>query len=168
MHRRAVQHQPRGLPNAIGRGTHEGHHAAAARTLGRPDVLRLNGGEAFPNLIVVLQGDGVTIHLVGDTYINQAGITSSTFNTIPDAPFTSAELTLSEGPYSALTAIGDLCEAAGKLKMPTEFVAQNGMEITESTPIGVTGCLKSKKPAKKKIHPKKRTHRKAKHKRRRR
>ena len=34
------------------------------------------------------------------------------------------------------------------LVMPTEFVAQNGAEIHESTPIDVTGCAKAK-PAKK-------------------
>ena len=34
-----------------------------------------NGGEAFPNLIVVLQGYGVTIDLVGDTFISKAGVT---------------------------------------------------------------------------------------------
>ena len=32
-----------------------------------------NGREAFPNLIIVLQGYGVTIDLVGDTFINKAG-----------------------------------------------------------------------------------------------
>jgi hypothetical protein len=30
------------------------------------------------------------------------------------------------------------------LVMPTAFVAQNGAEIHESTPIGVTGCAKAK------------------------
>ena len=34
------------------------------------------------------------------------------------------------------------------LPMPTEFVAQNGAEIHQNTPISVTGCVKSK-PAKK-------------------
>jgi hypothetical protein len=34
------------------------------------------------------------------------------------------------------------------LAMPTEFVAQNGAEIHESTPVSVTGCAKAK-PAKK-------------------
>ncbi len=101
-----------------------------------------NGGEAFPNLIVVLQGYGVTIDLVGDTFISKAGITSSTFKTVPDAPVGSFELNLPEGKYSALAANGNLCTS--KLAMPTAFVAQNGAEIHESTAIGVTGCAKAK------------------------
>jgi hypothetical protein len=105
-----------------------------------------NGGEAFPNLIIVLQGYGVTIELVGDTFISKAGVTSSTFKTVPDAPVGSFELNLPEGPYSALTTDGSLCKQ--KLVMPTEFVAQNGATIHQSTKIAVTGCPKSKKGAK--------------------
>src|SRR6202042_1526457 len=56
---------------------------------------------------------------------------------------TSFEITLPEGKYSALAANGNLC--ASKLAMPTAFVAQNGMEIHQSTPISVTGCPKTKK-----------------------
>jgi len=100
-----------------------------------------NGGEAFPNLIVVLQGYGVTAHLVGDTFISKSGITSSTFKAIPDFPFSSAEVVLPEGPYSALAANGNLCSEASKLKVPTEFVAQNGGNpVDQSVPISVTGC----------------------------
>jgi hypothetical protein len=137
-----------------------------------------NGGEAFPNLIVVLQGYGITIDLVGDTFISKQGITSSTFKTVPDQPVTSFELTLPQGPYSALTANGNLCALThtvlvkkkvtvrtrshkrtitrrvkqtlpASLSMPTEFVAQNGMTIRQNTPVGVTGCPRAK-PAKKK------------------
>ena len=57
-----------------------------------------NGGEAFPNLIMVLQGYGVRIDLVGDTFISKAGITSSTFKAVPDQPFSSFELTLPRAP----------------------------------------------------------------------
>ena len=60
-----------------------------------------NGGQAFPNLIMVLQGYGVTIDLVGDTFINKRGITSSTFKTVPDVPVGSFELTLPQGKFSA-------------------------------------------------------------------
>ncbi len=106
-----------------------------------------HGGEAFPSLIVVLQGYGVTIDLVGTTFISKQGITSSTFKTVPDAPVGSFELTLPQGKYSALAANGNLCKS--KLQMPTEFLAQNGAKINESTKIAVTGCAKAKKVKKK-------------------
>jgi hypothetical protein len=101
-----------------------------------------HGGEAFPSLIMVLQGYGVTIDLVGTTFISKAGITSSTFKTVPDAPVGSFELNLPQGKFSALAANGNLCTS--KLAMPTEFLAQNGMKINESTPVSVTGCAKAK------------------------
>ncbi len=102
-----------------------------------------HGGAKFPELIIVLQGYGVTLDLHGETFINKAGITSSTFATVPDAPVGTFELTLPQGKYSALAANGNLCKS--KLAMPTAFTAQNGATIHESTPIGVTGCPKAKK-----------------------
>ncbi len=103
-----------------------------------------HGGEAFPSLIVVLQGYGATVDLVGSTFISKAGITSSTFKTIPDVPVGSFELTLPQGPVSALTANGaNLCHS--KLVMPTEFVGQNGVVLHQNTKIAPTGCGKTKK-----------------------
>jgi hypothetical protein len=122
--------------------------------LSGPAIFVSHGGEAFPSLIMVLQGNGVTLDLVGTTFISHAGITSSTFKTVPDAPVGSFELTLPEGKYSALAA--NLPAKANDsfcgqtLKMPTEFLAQNGAKINESTKISVTGCAKKK--AKKKRH----------------
>ncbi len=107
-----------------------------------PAIFVSHGGEAFPSLEVVLQGYGVTIDLVGSTFISKAGITSSTFKTVPDQPVTSFELTLPQGPYSALAANGNLCTS--KLAMPTEFLAQNGAAIHQSTPVSVTGCPRAK------------------------
>jgi|HubBroStandDraft_4_1064222.scaffolds.fasta_scaffold08252_2 hypothetical protein len=106
-----------------------------------------HGGEAFPSLIVVLQGYGVTVDLVGTTFISKAGITSSTFKTVPDVPVGSFELNLPEGKFSALAANGDLCSVKGGLKMPTEFTAQNGAVLKQDTAIAVTGCLKAKTAA---------------------
>jgi hypothetical protein len=104
-----------------------------------------HGGEAFPSLIVVLQGDGVRVDLTGATFISHAGITSSTFKTVPDVPVSTFEIYLPEGKFSALAANGNLCTSASKLVMPTEFVAQNGAVIHESTKIAVTGCPKAQK-----------------------
>jgi hypothetical protein len=107
-----------------------------------PAIFVSHGGEAFPSLTMVLQGDNVTIDLVGTTFISKAGITSTTFKTVPDEPFSTFELNLPQGKFSALAANGNLCTS--KLVMPTEFVAQNGLVIHQSTPIGVTGCAKKK------------------------
>jgi hypothetical protein len=107
-----------------------------------PAIFVSHGGEAFPSLIIVLQGYGVRVDLVATTFISHAGITSSTFKTLPDVPFKTFDLNLPEGKYSALAANGNLCTS--KLKMPTAFVGQNGAVIHESTPISVTGCAKVK------------------------
>jgi hypothetical protein len=96
-----------------------------------------HGGEAFPDLTIVLQGYGITIDLVGNTQIKN-GITTNTFKAVPDAPFSSFELELPEGPHSALAANANLC--ASKLALPTEFTAQNGEVFKHATPIKVTGC----------------------------
>jgi hypothetical protein len=101
-----------------------------------------HGGEAFPNLIVVLQGYGVRIDLVGDTFISKRGITSSTFTNVPDVQVNSFELYLPEGRYSALAANGNLCKQ--KLVLPATFTAQDGAQLKENTPVQVTGCPKAK------------------------
>jgi uncharacterized repeat protein (TIGR01451 family) len=101
-----------------------------------------HGGEAFPSLIVVLQGYGLTIDVVSTTFINKHGITSGTVKTVPDVPFNSFQLTLPEGPHSALAAPHSLCKA--KLAMPTEFLAQNGALIDQNIKIAVTGCPKTR------------------------
>ncbi len=108
-----------------------------------------HGGEEFPQLVIVLQGYGTTVDLVGSTFINsKTNITSSTFKSVPDVPVGTFELTLPQGKYSALAANGNLC--AKKLTMPTSFVGQNGAELHQSTPISVNGCPKHKaKKAKK-------------------
>jgi hypothetical protein len=136
-----------------------------------------NGGEAFPNLVIVLQGYNVTIDLIGDTFISKSGITSTTFKTVPDNPVYSFEVNLPEGKYSALAANGNLCAetttklvkkkvtvrvkgrkktvtkkvketVAASLVMPNEYIAQNGMKVNTTVPISVTGC-KASKPARK-------------------
>jgi hypothetical protein len=110
-----------------------------------------HGGEEFPQLIIVLQGYGTTVHLVGSTFISKAGITSSTFKQVPDVPVGTFELTLPQGKFSALAANGNLCTTK-KLAMPTSFVAQNGVVINTSTPIVPTGCAKHAKTKKAKHH----------------
>jgi hypothetical protein len=101
-----------------------------------------HGGAKFPELVIVLSGYGVTVQLHGETFISNAGITSSTFRQVPDVPIGTFELNLPQGANSALAANGNLCVAA--LKMPTAFTAQNGATIHRTTRVTATGCPKHK------------------------
>jgi hypothetical protein len=155
--------------------------------LSGPAYFVSNGNAKFPELIMVLQGYGITIELHGETFIDKHGITSSTFHQVPDQPVSSFELTLPQAANSALAANTNLCAlthttithktvrrkvhghirrvrvsvrhtARAGLKMPTEITAQNGMVIHQATPIAVTGCPKS--TAKKAKHRKAARHKK--------
>ena len=116
-----------------------------------PAYLVSHGGAAFPDLVMILQGQGVTVELVGGTFVSKAGITTSTFSLVPDVPISSFVLSLPQGPHSALTenlprkSKGNFCST--KLVMPTTIIAQNGAKITQSTKVAVSGCPKIKKKA---------------------
>lgn len=103
-----------------------------------PAYLVSHGGAAFPDLDLLLEGDGgVRVILVGNTDIKN-GITKSTFASIPDVPVSSFVLDLPQGSNSVLTAIGALCTQS--LLMPTTITAQSGAVIKQSTNIAVEGC----------------------------
>ena len=112
-----------------------------------PAYLVSHGGAEFPDVELVLQGEGVTLILDGKTEITN-GITYSRFESAPDAPFTTFETELPTGPHSILGAYVpaianyNLCKAS--LAMPTIITAQNGKQIKQTTSIAVTGCYASK------------------------
>ncbi|HXB63588.1 MAG TPA: hypothetical protein VNV42_01815 [Solirubrobacteraceae bacterium] len=135
---------PAGCPPASRIGMAVVHTPILPVALEGPAIFVSHGGEAFPSLTMVLQGDGVTVDVVGTTFISKAGVTSTTFKTVPDTPFSTFELTLPEGEFSALTALGNLCKQK-KLVMPTEFTAQNGAQIAAKTKVEVQGCGKARR-----------------------
>ena len=134
---------PAGCPAASNVGTASASTPIFSHPLTGPAYFVSHGGEAFPDLEIVLQGEGVKLILDGNTDIKK-GITSSTFRTVPDAPISSFELKLPAGPYSILgtnlPASAKYSFCGQKLALPTAFVGQNGAEIHESTPLSVTGC----------------------------
>jgi hypothetical protein len=97
-----------------------------------------HGAASFPDLDLVLQGDGVEVVLVGHTHIARSSITTSTFESLPDVPFSSAVVMLPVGSNSALAANGPLCRA--NLLAPTTLIGQNGTKLTKNTRITVSGC----------------------------
>jgi hypothetical protein len=106
--------------------------------LAGPAYLISHGGASFPDLDLVLQGDGVEVVLVGHTHISRTGITTSTFETLPDVPISSVKVDLPVGPNSALATDGRLCHTG--LVVPTTIVAQSGAKITHNTKLAVTSC----------------------------
>jgi hypothetical protein len=102
-----------------------------------PAYLVSHGGAAFPDLVFLLEGEGVHIELVGATLI-EAGSTYSKFETVPDAPISSFEVVLPEGPHSVLAANGNLCRES--LLAPTTIIAQDNARVTQDTRVAVTGC----------------------------
>jgi hypothetical protein len=149
---------PASCPKASNVGTATATTPVLNVPLTGPAYIVSHGGEAFPDLEIVLQGENVTLVLVGNTQIKN-GITSSTFKTVPDAPVSSFELKLPTGQFSILGANVpqskkyNLCGQT--LPMPTQITAQNGAVIKQTTKIAVTGCPKAKKQAKKKAAAKK-------------
>jgi hypothetical protein len=107
-------------------------------TLSGPAYLISHGGGAFPDLDLVLRGDGVEVVLVGHTHISRSGITTSTFESLPDVPVSSVKVSLPVGANSALTANGRLCGKS--LQAPTTLIAQSGARIAHNTKITLSGC----------------------------
>lgn len=114
-----------------------------AKPLTGPAIYVSHGGAKFPDLDVVLQGEGVTVDLTGKTDIEN-GRTFSRFETVPDTPISSFELSLPEGSHSALSsnlpssAKFSFCEQT--LTMATRLVGQSGAVHNQQTPVSIEGC----------------------------
>jgi hypothetical protein len=167
---------PAGCPEGSFIGTATAHTPLLNAPLTGPAILVSHGGAAFPDVEFLLQGEGVHITLDGKTDIKK-GITFSRFETVPDAPISSFQTVLPEGPHSILAASGNLCapgkavtvtkhitrrlhgrvrhlirkvkhQVATSLLMPTTITAQSGAVIRQETHIAVGGCAKARKVAK--------------------
>jgi hypothetical protein len=119
------------------------HTPVLSKPLEGKGYLVSHGNAAFPDVEFVLEGEGITLVLDGQTDIKK-GITTSTFNSLPDAPIQTFEAILPEGPHSALTSNVpeskhfSLC--GQKLVMPTTITGQNGVVVEQQTKIPVEGC----------------------------
>ncbi len=139
---------PANCPSGSNIGTATASTPILANPVVGPVYLVSHGGAAFPDVVAILQGEGVTVDLVGSIDIKH-NITSSTFASVPDAPIASFALTLPEGPHSGLAAVvsakakGSLCGQA--LSMPFTITGQNGAVVKQPVKIVVTGCPKAKK-----------------------
>ncbi len=142
---------PASCPAGSNIGTATASTPVLAGPVSGPVYLVSHGGAAFPDVVAILQGEGVTVDLTGSIDIKH-GVTSSTFAAIPDAPITTFQLSLPEGPHSGLAAVvpakakGSLCGQS--LPMPFTITGQNGAVVKQPVKIAVTGCPKTKKKPK--------------------
>ena len=160
---------PAGCPSGSMVGMATAYTPVLPVPLTGPAIFVSHGGAKFPDLDLVLQGDGVTVILTGNTFISK-GVTTSTFASVPDVPVTRFDLVLPSGPHSALGGNGNLCyrtmtksvkaKINGKtvyrrrhvkqritLTMPTTITGQNGAIMKQNTKLTVTGCtMTHKKP----------------------
>jgi hypothetical protein len=158
-------------PSGCPAGSFVGHAKVVspilAKPLEGPAIFVSHGSLRYPDLDLVLQGEGVVITLTGHTFISSRGFTFSRFQSVPDAPISSFNLYLPEGPHSALAANGNLCHTVhikrkrvavrkgGRtvyetvkvrtkkplhMTMPTTITAQNGAVLRQQTKVVVVGC----------------------------
>jgi len=134
---------PATCPEGSDIGTAVVHTPVLKSPLTGPIYLVSHGNAAWPDAELVLQGEGIEIILDGQTAIKK-GVTTSSFLSVPDAPFESVEATLPEGPHSALTTnlpLKDHYSLCGqKLTIPTALGGQNGSAVDESVKVSVQGC----------------------------
>lgn len=146
------QANPASCPAASDVGSVVVHTPVLASPLVGPAYLVSYGGEKFPQMVMILQGEGVKLEVTGSIFVSKQGITSVTVKSVPDAPFTSFELKTPIGPYSVLTsnvpARDEFSLCGQSLVMPAEIAGQNGLVFKQKTKIAVTGCAKAHKKAK--------------------
>jgi len=134
---------PAACPAASRVGIGDAHTRVLAHPLVGPAYLVSHGGEALPDIVFVLSGEGIAIYLDGNLDI-QHGLISATFDSIPDIPVDSFAAKFPEGPDSLFgadlpaRAHGLMCGRS--LYMPSEISAHDGALISKTTRIAVTGC----------------------------
>lgn len=128
---------PLGCPAASKVGTAKVVTPTLGKPLTGPAIFVSHGGAAFPDLDLVVEGEGVRVILVGNTNIKN-NITTTTFASTPDVPVSSVTVSLPAKSNSALAAYGDVCRYP--LLMPTTITGQNGKVVKSTTHISVSGC----------------------------
>ncbi|MDO8184199.1 hypothetical protein Q5424_00280 [Conexibacter sp. JD483] len=98
----------------------------------------------LPDLVIRLRGQ-VDFDLVGKVTLDGLKL-RTTFDTVPDVPFSKFRLTLASGDRNGpvgLTRNACLPATRRALKADVAFIAQNGKRLSQSKTISVSGCGKA-------------------------
>jgi hypothetical protein len=136
---------PAGCPAASAVGSVTVLSPVLRQPLVGPVYLVSHGGAQTPDIEFVLQGEGVSVDVVGRTIVKH-GVLSAAFASLPDVPISTLGLVLGAGPHSLLAANlpakahGSLCGQS--LSVSTELTGQNGAVVRHTTKLAVSGCPK--------------------------
>jgi hypothetical protein len=147
----SFESNPASCPKGSRIGSGAARSSLLSSRLSGPMYLVSNGRRGLPEFAIVLQGQGVTLELIGYVDVARGGAMIVEFNAVPDAPISNLLIALPQGPESALganelsTATGSLC--GKRLVLHTTLTAQNGLRSKRSTTLAVRGC-RSRRAAK--------------------
>jgi len=151
---------PASCPSASNVGSAIAHTPILNAPAVGPAYLVSYGNAKFPDVVFVLQDEGVTIDVDAQSSISHKGVLTATVPAVPDVPFSTFESVFPAGRYSQFTSVKSTARASASqcgenLLAPNTLVAQNGAKITNKTKLQITGCHKQHKKTK---------HKKTKHK----
>jgi hypothetical protein len=141
---------PAACPPASAVGTATVHTPILRQPLTGPTYLVSYGNAKFPSVVFVLQGEGVKIEVVGESFISEKGVLKVTFNSVPDAPFSTFETELPSGQFSQFTSINSVTRATASqcgenMLVSVTMTGQNGAQVSETPKMNVEGCKPSVK-----------------------
>lgn len=139
---------PASCPAASNIGTATAHTPILVQPLSGPVYLVSNGSAKFPDVEFVLQGEGITLDIDGQSFVSKDGALQVTFASVPDAPFSTFETVLPAGRYSQFTSVNSTGKERGSqcgenLIAPVKLTGQNGAQIAENVQLQVVGCRPS-------------------------
>jgi hypothetical protein len=129
-------------------GTATAHTPILAQPLTGPVYLVSYGSAKFPDAVLVVQGEGITIDVDGQSFVSQNGALTVTFSSVPDAPISSFETVLPAKPFSQFTSVKTSGKAQGSqcgqnLVAPVSMVAHNGATLNKNVKVIIAGCRPS-------------------------
>jgi hypothetical protein len=139
---------PAACPAASAVGTATAHVPILDQPATGPIYLVSYGNAKFPDSVMVLQSEGITVYVDGQSFVAHNGALKVTFASVPDVPVSSFEAVLPPGPFSQFTSVRTSGKAQGSqcgenLVAPVSMVAHDGAQFNHNVHLTIAGCKPS-------------------------
>ena len=136
---------PAACPSAATVGSATVHTPLLGQALVGPAFLVSYGSAQFPDVVFVLQGEGVTVELDTKSSVSATGVLTATASAIPDAPLVSfaAEFPPGEDSLFASTKTSGVARASQcgeDLVAVVRMTGQNSAVTSASPQLQIAGC----------------------------